>query len=172
MNSEETTDGVSALEEMIVALDKSDDRRKMQALQCAIWVCRLAKWDAFGTHTFVGEWSAGHASKAFEKWCKRWLRGRAVYYVVEEHPGGHGSHVHALLSTMGARRDVLWRTWFNTFGRARIEPVRSQKDVAAYCNKFVLGYEVTKQWKSGAWWNVLNCNRKETLPDLQIPVAK
>jgi hypothetical protein len=44
------------------------------------------------------------------------------------------------------RRREIWRTWFERYGRNRIEAVHSRDDVADYCAKYVT--------KEGAWWNV------------------
>ena len=56
-------------------------------------------------------------------------------------------HAHSLWVDCASksRRDV-WRTWFDRYGRARIEPVRDKEDVTGYCSKYV-----TKQ---GAWWDL------------------
>lgn len=43
-------------------------------------------------------------------------------------------------------RKQTWRSWFERYGRNRIEPVNNRDDVADYCAKYVC--------KEGAWWNV------------------
>lgn len=56
-------------------------------------------------------------------------------------------HVHALwCDCLGKSRREVWQTWFNRYGRARIEPVNNRDDVADYCAKYVS--------KERSWWNV------------------
>lgn len=40
---------------------------------------------------------------------------------------------------------MVWRTWFECYGRARIEPVNSRDDVADYCAKYGA--------KERSWWD-------------------
>jgi hypothetical protein len=40
----------------------------------------------------------------------------------------------------------LQRRWIGRYGRARIEPVNNNDDVADYCAKYVT--------KEGSWWNL------------------
>jgi len=42
-------------------------------------------------------------------------------------------------------RFMVWRCWFDRYGRSRIEPCRSRDDVADYCSKYVT--------KKDVWWN-------------------
>ena len=39
---------------------------------------------------------------------------------------------------MNKSRRKIWRTWFERYGRARIEAVNSRDDVADYCAKYVI----------------------------------
>jgi len=163
----DTEDWVS-LERVIKEFELSvDQKRCLQSQVVAQWVEALGNWDAFFTGTFETSWSERHATKAFEKWCRQTLWGRSVFYVTEQHPLGHGAHVHALLATQGAYRRTLWQSWFERYGRCRIEPIASRVAVAAYCYKYVLGREMTKQFRRGVWWNLLNCHRREELSELR-----
>jgi hypothetical protein len=143
-------------------------RKTLQKEIVVSWVQGLARWDAWATFTFQTQealdghlWlpSADLAERIFLGWHKRLQRGRGAFYVVEQHPGGHGPHLHALLASQGAWRRSLWLSWFNRWGRARVESIHRKGGVAGYCAKHLLGYEMTKQFNRGIPWGVLNCNR-------------
>jgi hypothetical protein len=70
--------------------------------------------------------------------------GVSYFYALEQNPGRDGFHVHALWCDCKSKsRRAIWQTWFNRYGRARIEPVNNRDDVADYCAKYVT--------KEGAW---------------------
>jgi hypothetical protein len=93
--------------------------------------------------------------------------GRA-FLCAEPHQSGD-LHIHGIMSglvkTMSGEShyqgdQAVWSRLFNTFGRAKVEPVRSCEDVAGYCAKYILKeqtraadyYEVfgtRKQWLNG-----------------------
>lgn len=111
------------------------------------WVSDLAPWEVIAHLTF--RWEAGlmSAAKAFERFMGRDLDDVSYFYAVEQNPSRDGHHVHALWAhAVGVQRSRAWRKWFDRFGRARIEPVRSHEDVSNYCAKYVA--------KECAWWNV------------------
>jgi len=164
-----TKDAWETLEQIANEMETSPNlRRTLEAHAVAGWVETLGKWDCFFTGSFDTCWSELHASRAFERWHRRNQKSRSAFYVVEQHPGGHGAHIHALLASQGAYRRILWRTWFERYGRCRIEPIRKQLHLAAYCFKvnltgYRMGGEMTKQFRDGVWWNVLNVRRRENL---------
>ena len=111
------------------------------------WVHSLAPWQVIAHMTFAWEASVWSAQRCYEKFMKREMWGVSYFYALEQNPGRDGYHVHALWVDCKnkSRRDV-WRTWFERYGRNRIEPVNSRDDVADYCAKYVT--------KEGAWWGV------------------
>jgi len=159
------TDGnaMSLLEECDVADEVSEEQlrcrfeKEVEKFKVASWVIGLGNWDVFMTGTFKGETSSVEANRRFLWWMNRMLPGHRVLYVVENHPGGHGAHLHGLLATKGCYRKRLWADWYERFGRCRFDPVRSKNEAARYTMKMVLGYEMTKQWRKGVFWDVLNC---------------
>ena len=75
------------------------------------------------------------------------LRGMSCFYALEPNPGRDGHHAHALwVDCRNLRRRDIWRSWFERYGRNRIESVHSRDDVSDYCTNYVT--------KAGAWWNV------------------
>ena len=59
------------------------------------------------------------------------------------------------------RRRDIWRTWFERYGRNRIEPVNSRDDVSDYAAKHVT--------KEGAWWGVkLVGHRPQAFKDFKL----
>lgn len=126
------------------------------------WVDSLAPWKVFATHTFL--WKGGErvrgvkdswetrpvslmgASKIYERFMSKRCGQVTYFYAVEKNPGEPGHHIHALWADCEAvQRSIVWSRWKETYGRNRIEPVKSQEDVASYCSKYVT--------KRGAWWN-------------------
>jgi len=81
----------------------------------------------------------------------------SYFYAEEANPSRDGYHIHALWADAKTLyRKEAWATWFKRFGRARIEPIRSNADVASYCAKYVT--------KERAWWNVkLQWHRSQAL---------
>jgi hypothetical protein len=113
----------------------------------AEWVKQLRPWQSFGTFTYSWESSFESTRRCFEKFMRIEAHGVSYFYAMEENPGRNGHHVHALLySPVEARRKLLWESWFNRYGRARIEAVKSSLDVSDYCAKYVC--------KERAWWNL------------------
>lgn len=116
----------------------------------ADWVHGLSAWQIFMTGTFAFERGVSLPSsiRAFEKYRRRALRDCDVFVAHEAHPGGHGTHVHALINSGGTelRRTQLWADWKSHYGRARIEPIRSRADVEKYCSSYVVK-------DRDAWWD-------------------
>lgn len=149
-------------------------------MQMAEWVGQLAEWQVIA-HLTWKDWldkdgvphgiTVGGASRSFERFMRKELPRVSYFYAVEPNPSREGSHVHALwadchdLQTQlkGTKRYVrsmrggdgvtdAWQLWFNRFGRATIEPVRSQRDVTDYCGKHLVAASYTT--KQAVWWNV------------------
>jgi len=111
------------------------------------WVHSLAPWQVIAHLTFSWEASIASAMRCYEKFMRTKMRGVSYFYALEQNPGRDGYHVHALWCDCKSKsRQHTWRTWFERYGRNRIEPVNNQDDVADYCAKYVC--------KEGAWWNV------------------
>jgi hypothetical protein len=130
-------------------LPQVSSRRSIDKLAMAGWVHGLATWNVISHLTFRWECSIDSGRRCYEKFMRRHL-GRVSYFYALEANGGSsdrgGFHVHALWAgAAGVYRKEAWSTWFERYGRARIEPVRSKEDVAGYCAKYVT--------KEGAWWN-------------------
>ena len=110
----------------------------------------LAPWDVFFTGTFKGHYSEQQTQRAFEKFMQRSFSGVTYFYVIEHNPTREGHHVHALMYSA----DPIWReemnqTWYQRFGLAKVEKIRSKRDVESYCTKHVRNYLT----KGGGWWN-------------------
>jgi hypothetical protein len=123
------------------------------------FVAGLAFWTVFATVTFKREGvTVAGASRAFERFCQKWLRRIPVIYYVEPNPtrddGGH--HVHALLACGDLSRKSLWEVWFKKHGVCRFEPIGNIGGVAGYCAKMA-PYVTKSHHKGGLWWNILHC---------------
>jgi hypothetical protein len=111
------------------------------------WVDSLAPWEVIAHLTFRWEVSLDSARRGYERFMKRSFPYASYFYAEEANPCRDGYHIHALWSDCATLyRKEAWSTWFQRFGRARIEPVRNHGDVASYCAKYVT--------KASAWWNV------------------
>lgn len=111
------------------------------------WVHSLAEWQVISHLTFSWEASIWSAQRCYEKFMRTEMRGVSYFYALEQNPGRDGYHVHALWCDCKSKsRKIIWRNWFERYGRNRIEPVNNRDDVADYCAKYVC--------KEGAWWNV------------------
>ncbi len=137
----------------------SDSRtqRSVDSLQMAEWVNYLAPWEVISHLTFRWEASLDSGRRCFEKFMKRHLPQATYFYALEQNPSRDGFHVHALWSDLQqAFRREVWASWFRTYGRARIEPVRNFNDVSGYCAKYCT--------KGNSWWNVhLQWHRKQAM---------
>lgn len=122
-------------------------QNKLDAMQMAEWVGKLAGWQVILHLTFAWEASIWSGQRCFEKFMRKHYPRVSYFYALEANPCRDGFHVHALWADAGSVfRKEAWSAWFKAYGRARIEPVRSQGDVTSYCAKYVT--------KAGAWWNV------------------
>jgi len=125
-----------------------------QRQEMFLWVNGLAPWKVIAHHTFVWEASIWSAQKSYERFMAKRCADVSYFYALEENPSRDGHHVHALWADCeGVQRSEIFARWKESYGRNRIEPVRSRQDVAAYCSKYVT--------KERAWWNV-----KLVSPDL------
>jgi len=111
------------------------------------WVNVLAPWQVISHMTFSWEASIASAQRCYEKFMRSEMRGVSYFYALEQNPGRDGFHVHALwCDCLNMSRCLIWREWFDRYGRARIEPVNSRDDVSDYCAKYVT--------KEGSWWDL------------------
>jgi hypothetical protein len=122
-------------------------QRNLAALQMAEWVHGLAPWECIAHLTFRWEASFDSGRRGFEKFMAQRFPWMSYFYALEQNPGRLGCHVHALWSdTRNVYCREAWASWFDRYGRNKIELVRSKDDVASYCAKYVC--------KERAWWNV------------------
>jgi len=101
-----------------------------------------------GTFTFKWESSLDSTRRIFVKWMRGRVGRVSYFYSIEANEKrGAGYHVHSLWADCRSvfRREA-WASWFEKYGRARIEPVRSQRDSEAYASKYLC--------KPNAWWDV------------------
>lgn len=144
------TDGDGTPEDLKLqlALDK---------IQRVAWIESLCDWKVIGTFTFAWESSLSSTQRIFERWMRRKVGRVSYYYAIERNPSRDGCHVHSI---WGDCRNVFrkdaWADWFAHYGRAKIEPVRTKRDVTDYCSKYLC--------KADCWWNVkLQWHRIEQL---------
>jgi len=92
----------------------------------------------------------------------RWRRHPGIHPVwvvgIEQHRDG-GNHIHALIHHRvyqdEIRRDAGWRSWHTdlAYGRMRLEPPKSDKDVRRYLSKYVCkagSIELSPSFKASA----------------------
>lgn len=135
-------------------------KRQLEAIELATWVHGLAPWEVISHLTFKWEASFESGRKCYEKFMRKHLPRVSYFYALEQNPSRDGCHVHALWAdAQNVYRREAWQTWFNKYGRARIEPVNSAEDVSAYCAKYCS--------KAASWWNVkLQWHRIQRLNNL------
>lgn len=122
-------------------------KRAFDKEQMSDWVNWLADWQVISHLTFSWECSLDSGRRVYERFMKRHLARVSYFYALEENPSRDGFHVHSLWADAGSVfRKEAWSAWFQRYGRARIEPVRSHQDVSGYCAKYVC--------KERAWWDV------------------
>lgn len=86
--------------------------------------------------TFSWEATIHSAQRCYEKFMRTEMWGISYFYALEQNPGRDGYDVHALwCDCMNKSRKEIWGTWFDRYGRARIEPVNSRDDIADCCAK-------------------------------------
>lgn len=133
--------------------------RSIEVEPIAQWAGNLAPWQEFATLTWRPRdyFKAGRlcatrgisqdaAARQFERFMEKEFRLCNYFYAIERNPSVDGHHVHAMLcAPVRMHRGEMWELWFGEKGRARIEPIRNQDDVTAYCAKYVC--------KQGSWWN-------------------
>jgi len=101
---------------------------------------RKQPWDYFITATFRDPLPAYRVATSLRSVARtlRRFRPSAVFLGAEEHASRyfhiHGLYKHGLIRVQAS--DV-WQQLFTTYGRARVDIIRSVDDVAAYCTKYV-----------------------------------
>lgn len=130
---------------------------QLDKLQREAWIMELAPWEVTATFTFRWEASLDSARRCYERWMRRKLSRLSYFYSIEENPSRDGHHVHSLWAgCRGVYRKEAWASWFERYGRARIEPARKVGDCADYAAKYLC--------KPNAWWNVkLQWDRQQRL---------
>ena len=138
-------------------------QQQVNEFQIASWVQGLAPWSVIAHMTFKYDrgCSLDSAQRLYERFMQKNLSDVSYFYAIEENPSRDGHHIHALWAESSeggqvVRRSDMWKRWFTTYGRNRIEPVRSHHDVSGYCSKYV-----SKDCFQRGWWNV-----KINSPDL------
>lgn len=114
-------------------------------------------WDYFATLTFAEPRSEASARRAFHGYCRQLeglTHGGSVGYFCGYEYGTFGRlHLHALMRTTTPQPDLgpggvphpsaalpcglVWRTWFDRFGRATVAPYDPQRGAAGYVSKYV-----------------------------------
>jgi hypothetical protein len=143
------TENLPGVERVLAA--RGDEYRELQLaldkMQRVAWIQGLAPWQVMATFTF--RWEAGiySAQRCYEKTMARRLPGVSYVEAIERNPSRDGYHVHAVWADCtGVSRKGEWENWFKRYGRARIEPVRSEHDVSGYASKYLC--------KDDSWFNV------------------
>lgn len=113
------------------------------------WILNLSVWDCFFTLTSRRRRSLFEIEKLFLEWKREFWYKVPCFYSVEDHPGGHGGHLHGLMSlwALGIQRTALWESWFKPYGRCRFEVPRNLEKTAGYSSPTTV-YEVIKD---GVW---------------------
>lgn len=106
------------------------------------WADFLQKtpWDYFITATFrdpLPQHRVATSLRSVGKTLKRYKPG-AVFLGAEQHES-HFYHIHGLYrqGLVNVPASFLWQDLFTTYGRAKVEIIRSVDDVSAYCTKYV-----------------------------------
>ena len=160
----------------------SDDPAVQKLLdeeQLVSWLLSMGPWDVIAHLTWrdrVGRNRDGSvklmgisehsAARGVERFMND-LPGVSYFYSVEKNPSRDGHHAHMLWGDCHTvYRKEQWAKWLKLHGRARIEPVKSDRDVAGYASKYVM--------KLPCWWNInLRWHRRpnELPPRLQVDTA-
>ena len=100
------------------------------------WLQDLAPWDTMFMLDFKAKKDFVKADVIFEKWWKRNCSGIPTFYAIEEHPGGHGSHLHGLmvLKARGLLRKPFWESWWKQYGFCAFREPRSVSECVSYCS--------------------------------------
>lgn len=131
------------------------------------WVCGLAPWSVTATFTFKWEASVGSCVRVFEKFMRKEVNHASYFYAVERNPGRGGHHIHSVWADCrDVYRSEVWAEWFERYGRARIEPVKSVGHCTLYVTKSLAAAYAAKGTMDG-WWNVnLRRDRKDKLNEV------
>jgi len=127
-------------------LADAETQAGVDKMQRVDWINHLAPWEITATFTFRWESSLDSTRRIFEKFMRRKFGRLSYYYAIEPNPNRYGNHVHSLWAdASGVFRREAWAAWFQRYGRAKIEPVKSPQDSAQYASKYLC--------KADAWWN-------------------
>jgi hypothetical protein len=125
-----------------VLAEPGEDYLKLQLaldkMQKVEWIRKMADWEVMATFTFRWQASVWSAMRAYKKVMAKRLAGVSYYAVTERNPSRDGYHLHALWADCKTvSRKVEWQNWFEKYGRALIEPVKSADDVSGYASKYL-----------------------------------
>jgi hypothetical protein len=152
-----------------IVVDDPACQRSVDDHQLVTWLLAMGPWDVIAHLTWrdrvvsyrdgsdkvlgISEWSAARGVEKF----MNGLPGVSYFYSVEKNPSREGHHAHMLWGDCeNVWRKEQWARWFKLHGRARIEPVKDDRDVASYASKYVM--------KLPCWWNVcLRWHRSQNL---------
>ena len=130
------------------------------------WLDSQADWDVFFTGTTRYMATCRSMRKSFEGFMRRNYKAVSYVYTLEPHVDT-GFHVHAMFDEPYVLRwKTFWARWYERYGRARTDPIRSKANVALYVTKYL-----TKEWdvnqeellgdpkvntdgRKEIWWNV------------------
>ena len=114
-------------------------------------------WDHFATLTFAEPRSEASAKRAFAKYvrclCGLTYGGSVGYFCGYEYGTFGRLHLHALMRTSTPQPELgpggvpcaskalpcglVWRAWFDSFGRAKVETYDRRRGAAGYVSKYV-----------------------------------
>lgn len=117
------------------------------------WVASVAKWEVRADLTFKLVVSADRALKLYEAFMMQVIPSVSYFVAVERNPSRSGYHLHAVWADcQEVCRRVVWKRWFERYGRALIEPIRDSSYSLCYLSK-----SVSYASKSPSLWNLKLC---------------
>ena len=121
-------------------------------------------WDTFVTWTFRPKYDAkdeqkevpiyGHTAERNFRRVMNWpcFRKTGWMFVVEPHKNRRATHVHSLHRYAShITWKLIWRHWFEKFGRFQSEPVRRDRGAGFYMGKEVQWSYMSKTIDDGLW---------------------
>lgn len=117
-----------------------DERIYEERKQYANWLSE-EPWDYFFTGTFGdGDYSPNGARRAAQRFFRGFPTKELIVLFIESGKLYGKVHLHGLLRFRTGQRPTartIWSRWFDKYGRAKVEEIRSQEKVANYCCKYV-----------------------------------
>lgn len=115
-------------------------------------------WDYFITLTFKFTcYNPTRALTRAKQWSKKWHFQRAIFFI-EDFAWSDGVHVHGLVKCNDGLKppaSVLWKDWFDRFGRNTISVYQKDKGAEHYLTKYITK-DIKKNdylmWGRKKWW--------------------